>query len=231
MIVIIVILAYSSLRDGGFSDPMTWLSGKMIILPGLIIGFALHEFGHAFVAYKLGDNTPKLQGRVTINPLAHLDWLGLAALFFCGFGWGKPVQINPYNFKNRRAGNLMTSLAGVVMNLLIAILFTIILKIVTASFGSYVLAAGMGQIIWQMIYYTIQINFVLMIFNLIPVPPLDGFNIIAEIFNFGQTETYWRIYQYGSWLLVAVIIFGVAGRIIAPCVNALMNIVWAVAIS
>ena len=89
----------------------------------------------------------------------------------------------------------------------------------------------MGQIIWQMIYYTIQIKFVLMIFNLIPVPPLDGFNIIAEIFNFGQTETYWRIYQYGSWLLVAVIIFGVAGRIIAPCVNALMNIVWAVAIS
>ena len=227
MIVIIVVLAYSSLSGGGFSDPITWLSEKLIILPGLVIGFALHEFGHAFVAYKLGDDTPKLQGRVTINPLAHVDWMGLAALFFCGFGWGKPVQINQYNFKNRRIGMLMTAFAGVVMNLLLAALFTVILKIVTSAFGSYALASGMGQVIWQMIYYTIQINLVLMIFNLIPVPPLDGFNIIAEIFNFGQTETYWRIYQYGSWLLVAIIIFGVAGKIIAPCVNALMNIVWA----
>lgn len=228
VIVIIVILAYDSLRSGGFSDPITWLSEKLIILPGLVIGFALHEFGHAFVAYKLGDDTPKIQGRVTINPLAHVDWIGLAALFFCGFGWGKPVQINQYNFKNRRTGMLMTAFAGVVMNLLLAAFFTLVLKLVTVAFGSYTLASGMGQVVWQMIYYTIQINLVLMIFNLIPVPPLDGFNIIAEIFNFGQTEMYWRIYQYGSWLLVAIIIFGVAGMIIAPCVNALMNIVWAI---
>lgn len=228
MLVIIAILAFSSLRDGGFSDPIVWLSGKLIILPGLMIGFALHEFGHAIVAYKLGDNTPKLQGRVTINPLAHVDWLGLAALFFCGFGWGKPVEINQYNFKNRRLGMLLTAFAGVAMNLLLAILFTIVLKLVTVGVGSYALASGMGKVIWEMIFYTIQINLVLMIFNLIPVPPLDGFNIIAEIFNFGQTELYWRIYQYGSWLLVAVIIFGIAGMIIAPCVNALMNIVWAI---
>lgn len=228
MLVIIAILAFSSLRSGGFSDPVSWLGEKLIILPGLVIGFAMHEFGHAVVAYKLGDNTPKLQGRVTINPLAHVDWLGLAALFFCGFGWGRPVEINQYHFKNRRLGMLFTSLAGVTMNLLLAILFTIVLKAVTTAFGSYALASGMGQIIWEMIYYTIQINLVLMIFNLIPVPPLDGFNIIAEVFHFGQTETYWKIYQYGNWLLVAIIIFGIAGKIIAPCVNGLMNIVWAI---
>lgn len=227
-LIIIAILAYSSLRDGGFSDPIQWLSEKMIILPGIVIGLAFHEFAHAVVAYKLGDNTPKLQGRVTINPLAHIDWIGLAALFLCGFGWGKPVQINPYNFRHRRRDELLVALAGVVMNLLLAVLFTVILKALTVSVGSYGLASGMGQIIWNMIYYTIQINLVLMVFNLIPIPPLDGFNIIAEIFNFGQTETYWKIYQYGSWILVAVIIFGVAGMIIAPCVNAMMTIVWAI---
>ncbi|MDO4869529.1 MAG: site-2 protease family protein [Bacillota bacterium] len=227
MIVIIAVLLFSSMRSGGFSDPIQWLSEKLIILPGIIIGLSMHEFAHAAVAYKLGDNTPKLQGRVTINPLAHIDWIGLAALFFCGFGWGQPVQINPFNFKNRRRDELFVALAGVVMNLLLAILFTFVLKAVTAAFGSYTLASGMGQIVWYIIYYTIQINLVLMVFNLIPIPPLDGFNIIAEIFNFGQTETYWKIYQYGNWILVALIIFGVAGMIIAPCVNGLMNIVWA----
>ena len=228
MIIIIVVLLFSSLRSGGFSDPLQWLSEKLIILPGIIIGLSMHEFAHAFVAYKLGDNTPKLQGRVTINPLAHIDWIGLAALFFCGFGWGQPVQINPYNFRNRRRDQLFVALAGVVMNLILAILFTLVLKAVSSALGSYALASGMGQIIWYIIYYTIQINLVLMVFNLIPIPPLDGFNIIAEIFNFGQTETYWKIYQYGNWILVAIIIFGVAGMIIAPCVNGLMNIVWAV---
>lgn len=228
MIVIIVVLAFSSLRDGGFNDPITWLSQKLIILPGIVIGLSLHEFAHAVVAYKLGDPTPKMQGRVTINPLAHIDWMGLAALFFCGFGWGQPVQINPFNFRHRRRDELCVALAGVVMNLLLAILFTIVLKVVTMATGNYAMTAGMGQIIWYIIYYTIQINLVLMVFNLIPVPPLDGFNIIAQIFNFGQTETYWNIYRYGSWILVAIIIFGIAGMIIAPCVNAMMNVVWAI---
>ena len=115
-IIIIVLLAGSSLRSG-MADPKQWLMEKLLLLPGIIIGLSLHEFGHAVVAYKLGDNTPKLQGRVTINPMAHIDWMGLAALFFCGFGWGQPVQINPYNFKHRRRDELFVSLAGVVMNL------------------------------------------------------------------------------------------------------------------
>ena len=228
-LIIIAILAYSSLRSGGgFSDPISWIGEKLIILPGIVIGLSMHEFAHAFVAYKLGDNTPKLQGRVTINPLAHVDWMGLAALILCGFGWGKPVQINPYNFRNRRRDELFVALAGVVMNLLLAILFTVVLKVVLSALGTYALASKMGQVVWYIIIYTIQINLVLMIFNLIPIPPLDGFNIIAQIFNFGQTETYWRIYQYGSWILIAVIVFGVASMIISPCVNGLMNIVWAI---
>lgn len=225
-IIIIVLLAGSSLRSG-MADPKQWLMEKLLLLPGIIIGLSLHEFGHAVVAYKLGDNTPKLQGRVTINPMAHIDWMGLAALFFCGFGWGQPVQINPYNFKHRRRDELFVSLAGVVMNLLVAVLFIIIAKVfVTATGGA--LNTTLAEGLWWIIYYAIQINFVLMIFNLIPCPPLDGFNIIAQIAGFGNTETYWRIYNYGSWFLIIIIVFGVAGMILTPCVSFLMNIVWGI---
>ena len=226
-IVIIVILAMSSLRSGGFSDPMQWLMDKLLLLPGIVIGLSFHEFGHAVVAYKLGDNTPKLQGRVTLNPLAHIDWMGLAALFFCGFGWGQPVQINPYNFKHRRRDELLVALAGVVMNLLLAVAFTVIAKIIVMAGGyGWTMSSTLGMGIWQIIMYALQINLVLMIFNLIPCPPLDGFNIIANVFGFGGSEVYWRIYRYGSWILVLIIITGVTSRIITPCIVFLFRIAW-----
>ena len=225
-IVIIVILAMSSFRSG-ISDPTQWLVNKILLLPGIIIGLSFHEFGHAVVAYKLGDNTPKLQGRVTLNPLAHIDWMGLAALFFCGFGWGQPVQINPYNFRHRRRDELLVALAGVVMNALLAIAFAVIAKIVlTAAGAEWVVNNTIGMGVWQIIIYAIQINLVLMIFNLIPCPPLDGFNIIANVFGFGGTQTYWNIYRYGSWILVVIIVCGVTGMVISPCVQFFMNIIW-----
>ena len=120
-LILIVVLLSNAFRRGAFSDPMNWLMGELMMLPGIIIGLAFHEFAHAAVAFKLGDPTPKMQGRVTINPLAHIDPVGLAALLFAGFGWGVPVQINPSNFKKRRRDELLVSLAGVTMNLVIAI--------------------------------------------------------------------------------------------------------------
>ena len=225
-IVIIVILAMSSLRSGGFSNPTEWLMDKILLLPGIVIGLSFHEFGHAAVAYKLGDNTPKLQGRVTLNPMAHIDWMGLAALFFCGFGWGQPVQINPFNFKHRRRDELFVALAGVVMNLLLAAVFVVIAKIVVMAGSNWIMNTTLGMGVWQIILYAIQINLVLMIFNLIPCPPLDGFNIIANIVGFAGSETYWRIYRYGSWILVLIIITGITGMVISPCVQFLMNIAW-----
>ena len=148
-IVIIVILAMSSLRSGGFSNPTEWLMDKILLLPGIVIGLSFHEFGHAAVAYKLGDNTPKLQGRVTLNPMAHIDWMGLAALFFCGFGWGQPVQINPFNFKHRRRDELFVALAGVVMNLLLAAAFVVIAKIVVMAGSNWIMNTTLGMGVWQ----------------------------------------------------------------------------------
>ncbi len=223
-VILIVILALSAFRHGDFADPMDWLMSELKMLPGIIIGLAFHEFAHAKVAYKLGDPTPKMQGRVTINPLAHIDPVGLAALLFVGFGWGVPVQINPSNFRHRRRDELMVALAGVTMNLIIAIVFAIIAKVLYMTAGAVFLSSGVGSILWLMIMYVIRINLVLMIFNLIPCPPLDGFSIISEIFNIKHTEFYWTLYRYGNWILIALIIFGITGMIISPCVQFFMSV-------
>ena len=223
-IVINLILASMSIREGAFTNPSEWILSKILIVPGIIIGLTCHEFAHAFVAYKLGDRTPKLQGRVTLNPMAHIDWMGLAALFFVGFGWGQPVQIDPYQFRHRRRDEFLVSIAGVAMNLLLAIAFTFVIKILMMVTGSDWNATGFVGDLWTMMLYIVQINLVLMVFNLIPVPPLDGFNIIAQIFNFGQKEIYWQIYRYGNWILVALIVFGVTGMILSPCVSFLFNL-------
>ena len=225
--VIIALLAYSSLRSG-LGSPTDWIADKLMLLPAIVIGLSCHEFAHAFVAYKMGDNTPKLQGRVTLNPLAHIDWVGLAALFFCGFGWGVPVEINPNNFRKPRSAELMVAAAGVIMNLLLAVLFTILLKVLFVTIGTnFFFGSNVGYGILEIFIYIIQINLVLMIFNLIPCPPLDGFNVLAQIMGFGQTETYWRIYQYGNWLLVLLIVTGITGKIISPCISAFMKIAFA----
>ena len=218
-LILIVLLAYNSLRRGAFDDPMGWLMNILMLLPAIIIGLSFHEYAHAVTAYKMGDPTPKMQGRVTINPLAHIDWLGFAALIFCGFGWGVPVKINPANFRNRHKGELLVSLAGVAMNLLIAIIFAVVAKILVVVLGYSFLSGTFGNILWTMIMYIIQINLVLMIFNLIPCPPLDGFSVISEIFNIKHTGFYWTLYRYGDWILIGLIIFGITGMIISPCVE------------
>ena len=212
MWILIALLAFTSIRTGAFSDPMGWLMDKLLLLPGIVLGLSMHEYAHAKVAYKLGDPTPKMQGRVTANPMAHIDPLGFAALIFVGFGWGVPVQINPSNFRHRRRDELMVALAGVTMNLIIAIVFAIIAKVLYMTAGAVFLSSGVGSILWLMIMYVIQINLVLMIFNLIPCPPLDGFSIISEIFNIKHTEFYWTLYRYGNWILIALIIFGSGQR-------------------
>lgn len=223
-LILVAFLAMNSFRSGAFSDPMAWIMSELIMLPGIIIGLAFHEYAHAAVAYKLGDPTPKMQGRVTINPLAHIDPIGLAALLFAGFGWGVPVQINPANFRNRRRDELLVSLAGVTMNLIVAIVFTIVAKLLYVFAGPAFLSGNLGSIIWTMVMYIIQINLVLMIFNLIPCPPLDGFSVISEIFDIKHTELYWTIYRYGDWILIALIIFGITGMIISPCVSFLFSL-------
>ncbi len=197
---------------------------KILTLPGIIIALSFHEFAHAWMSNKLGDPTPRMQGRLTINPVAHLDVLGFICLIICGFGWGKPVMINPYYYKKRRRDELLVALAGVTMNLILAIIFSFPTKLV---YGIY---AQTGSTLFEVIYfvlmYTVQINLCLMIFNLIPVPPLDGWGILTQLVDLEKYSWYNTVYRYGGWILMALILLNVTDIILMPCINFFMGILF-----
>ena len=199
----------------GMDSISTFIFERLMIIPGILIGLSFHEFGHAFVSDRLGDPTPRSQGRVSLNPAAHIDPLGLLMLFIIGFGWGRPVQIDPGYYKHKRRDEILVSLAGVVMNLLLAIVFMGVLRIVYQFAGEFV-AGTLGSIIWQILMGVVQINLVLMFFNLIPLPPLDGFGIITQIFELDKKSWYHNFYRLGPMLLMVIIIFNITSLIITP---------------
>ena len=192
----------------------------LIALPGIVIGLSFHELGHAFVSDRLGDPTPRAQGRLTLNPRAHFDPVGFLALMFCGFGWGIPVEINPRYYKHPRRDELLVSLAGVVMNLIVAIVFSFIVHFVYINVPYDKLSDGtlMGTL-FNILLQVVIVNVVLMVFNLIPVPPLDGFGIITEIFNLREKSFYYTLYNYGFPILMILLIVGVVDKILNPMVN------------
>ena len=223
---VILVLLFIMLAESIMENNMSvgqWFYTKLLILPGIIIGLSFHEAAHAWVSYKLGDPTPKLQGRVTLNPLAHIDPVGFIALLFIGFGWGIPVEIDPRHYKNRRSGELLVSLAGVTANLITAVIFALIFRL-AESHMSYAFYQGAGQVLMQILLYVVYINLVLMVFNLIPVPPLDGFGVVTQLFRLERYEWYWKIYQYGQPILLILIIFNIPSKIIGPVTNILLNL-------
>jgi Zn-dependent protease len=193
------------------------------MLPGIIIGLSFHEFAHAWVSDRLGDPTPRRQGRVTINPLAHIDWIGFLALVLVGFGWGKPVQIDPGYYKHRRRDEFLVGIAGVTMNLLIAVLFSIPARLIVKSFNGAAVS-DLVYNIYLMIFYIVSVNIVLMIFNLIPCPPLDGWGLITQIFRLDRYSWWYTVYQNGTWILLALIVFNVTDLIITPLVSAILGV-------
>ena len=196
---------------------------KILMLPGIIIGLSFHEFAHAWVSDKLGDPTPRRQGRVTINPLAHIDWMGFLALLLVGFGWGKPVQIDPGYYKHRRRDEFLVGIAGVTMNLLLAVIFSIPAKAMVKVFSGAA-ASDLVYNIYLILFYIVSINVVLMIFNLIPCPPLDGWGIITQIFRLDRYSWWYKVYQYGTWILLALIVFNVTDLILTPLVSMIVGI-------
>ena len=182
------------------------LLGLVLSIPGLLIAISFHEFAHAWVADKLGDDTPRRQGRLTLNPLAHIDPFGVVLLLFAGFGWGKPVEINSTNFNRKvsvRGGNALVSLAGPVMNFILAILFSVIYGLLLAHGGSF-LASTAGFVVQTAILYTIQLNVGLGVFNLIPLPPLDGSKILTAILP-QNARIWYENHQYILYIVFMVI--------------------------
>lgn len=167
----------------------------------LVTAFTLHEFAHAFVAHKQGDMTPKSQGRLTLNPLSHIDPLGFLLILFVGFGWAKPVQVNPIRFRNYKKGMFLVSIAGVFVNLILAFtsypIFLLLSKLSTANYLVVFL-----QVLFQ---FTFLINSTLFVFNLLPVYPLDGFRVIETFAKYDNKYVQFNK-QYGSFMLLALIL-------------------------
>ncbi len=193
------------------------------IFAALVTAITVHEFAHAFAADKLGDPTPRLMGRLTINPLKHMDPFGTLLMLFLNFGWGRPVVFDPYNLKNPRRDTAIISFAGPLSNLLLASVLSIILKIMAS--------AGIGGLFAIIAPLFIKFNVTLAIFNLIPVHPLDGGKILIGLLPPHEARVVDRIMtQYGLLILLFILVVPVFGgttfvnAILTPIVNALMKV-------
>ena len=194
-----------------------------IWLPAILIALTFHEYAHALVADRLGDSTPYYQGRLTLNPLPHIDWMGFLMLLIFRFGWAKPVQVNPYNFKNTgvKKGRMLVSLAGPVMNIFLALIGMIILK----GLSPYQHDANVVMAI-RLLQPLVQINLILAAFNLIPVPPLDGSKILAGLLPDSGAQLIYSLERYGPLLLLLLIFTGAVGTILFPIVNLLYSLLY-----
>jgi len=179
---------------------MNWID-VLLSLPAVFLAISFHEFAHALTAYWLGDPTPKNQGRLTLYPLAHVDWLGLILFALFRFGWAKPVQVNPANFKDRKWGSIIVSFSGPLANMLLAF----IALIISAIIGLIIFYRG---ILWGIIDHVIKLNIVFAILNLIPIPPFDGYHILKELFYRRNVKFFWNYEYYGMFILFAFVLLG-----------------------
>ena len=184
-----------------FESPIAFF----ILAGSLLMALSVHEFAHAFLADKLGDPTPRSMGRVTLNPLAHLDPIGTLLILTIGFGWGKPVPYDPFNLRNPKTEAALISFAGPASNLIMAGIAVILYHTV-------------GSTIAPIIGLFIQLNIALALFNLIPIYPLDGFRIVGGLLPDSQIDEWESLTQYGPVLLLAVLLPIVNGRSLASII-------------
>ncbi len=181
---------------GLVSDPLGWLRGLLYMLPGLIIGFTVHEYCHAAAAVALGDSTPRLEGRLTLNPAAHIDWLGLLLFVLLGWGYARPVNVRIGNLRGRKWGEAAVSLAGPSSNFVLAAVCYALWKILPDG-------------LWTaFLFYACSINLTLCFLNLLPVPPLDGFALLRLILPLRMSKFVFFMQRYGILILVALSFLG-----------------------
>lgn len=193
------------------------LTRLLLWLPAVLIALTFHEYAHARAAESLGDSTARYMGRMSLNPLVHLDPLGFILLLVVGFGWAKPVPVNPLNFKgDRRRGMMLVAAAGPLMNIFIAFTAALILNLALTQSQMYS-NAPLVQIMLSIVY----INVYLAIFNLIPVPPLDGSKVLAGILR--SDEIIYKLERYGSIILLVLILTNVVGMVLLPLANVLIS--------
>ena len=211
----------------GYLTDTNALLGLLYTIPGVLIAITFHEFAHAIVADKLGDDTPRMEGRISLNPLAHIDPVGFIMLMFAGFGWGKPVHVNPRNYNrdiSMDKADAIVSIAGPLTNFIIAIVFTIIYFAIY-KFVGVANTNTIISIIMRIILSIITINIGLGVFNLIPLPPLDGSKVIKPFLPPNSKEFFENNERIFYIIFVVLWITGIVGTIISPIINIIFRVV------
>ena len=193
-----------------FQNPLQLL----YMLPAVLLGLTFHEWGHAYAAYRLGDPTAKNMGRLSLNPLDHFDPLGVLCMLLLGFGWAKPVPVNYRNFKNFRRDNIIVSLAGVTMNVLIVLVFSGLFVLLARS--NYALLYNEAFV--NIFFNIISMNTCLCVFNLIPIPPLDGSKVLAMFLPNSAYGQLMRYERYGILVLLALSWLGLGGNFLGNAI-------------
>ena len=218
---ILVIISLFSYGTDGIID-------LLLSVPAVLIAITVHEFGHAFAAYKLGDDTPVRQGRLSLNPFDHIDPLGIAMLLFAHIGWGKPVEIDPRNYNRNisvEKADAIVSFAGPLMNFITAIVFALIYCAIIKFAGMTFLLSNIGVIIISIISYIVTMNIGLGVFNLIPLPPLDGSKIFLPILPHNTKSWFIEHEQLFYFIFLIIWITGIAGRLISPIIGQIANLI------
>lgn len=174
------------------------------IIPAAVIGLTVHEFAHAYTASYLGDNTAREDGRISLNPLKHIDWMGFFLIVVAGFGWAKPVSFNPENLKHKRRDEILIAIAGPLSNFVVAILLLLIAR--GLFFFDFFYATETGVAIVNLLVISGVINFGLFVFNLLPIPPLDGSHLYLSLIKDRYPVLTLNVYKYGSMVLLAIIL-------------------------
>ena len=190
------------------------LSNILVQIVGIAVAISVHEFGHAYSAHLLGDDTAKMYGRMTLNPAKHLDIMGLIAMLIVHIGWAKPVPVNPNNFKNYKVGNVIVSLAGVTANIIISIICVIIKK--------HVNMYAITEITSAIIIYNVSFA----AFNLLPIPPLDGWGVISSFIPYKYNEIAYKYESMSSIIFLVLIITGAYSIFISPIINVIWDILY-----
>ena len=199
--------------------------GELIyVVPAALLAICGHEYAHGYVSWKLGDPTPEMDGRLTLNPLDHLDLFGTLALIFFHFGWAKPVRINSWYYKERKKGVLLVSLAGVAANFLMAIVGMIVLGLIYKFTEGYV--SGILLTLYHFFNYFIVLNIGLAVFNLIPIPPLDGAKAFGIIYKNDENYLESRVNFQGYIVIAVLMMTGVIGPVLRFFQNTIINVLW-----
>ncbi len=177
----------------------------ILSLPALLLALTVHEFAHGWMADKMGDPTARYSGRLSLNPMDHLDIFGTICLLFFHFGWAKPVPINPRNFRDAMKGTIAVSLAGPGANFILALISAFVLE----AMNKFVPVNMVSQFLYTVVYMCVQLNVGLMVFNLIPIPPLDGSKVLMEFLPYKYRFKMYSMERYFSLILMALIIFNI----------------------